>query len=653
MKSKVRKVKDVRRQVDLSSQTITSADLFSIQPILSRQVIPHDNFQLNLLQFNRVDALPVPSFVKVKNRVDTFYVKYCQVWKPFDAFNTQKPYAAPSVLGGSSSSPYSNTIPTELPYVSILDLYNLFSVPYFGLSTKVNNPTYRPVAGLDPVVINNYSLAYDAVVNCHAYDFITLNSSSETFFGFKLTPKGQKVWSLFSVLGLKLPHVIQSEYAADYGRVHMSILPLMAFLSVKVNYYTPLKFRDYSFVNALSYLVDPVPSHRTDVSSSQLEDIVKPFYDNIIDILCQVYYGSDYFTDSAISVFGPTPTYSFHDPVSETYTRGVASGATPGNTSFSEPMIRADVNNGGYNSDHNYNVTEYLLYALKALTSEQQIAALTKNDLVAAATSLFGYKPDVADMVPLYLNHTNDLLVVSPETSMADTYNSSTNQGTPLGYKSGTMNGSLIVGQKDKKGKYHPLSFDFETNGQLLVVNSVSPDVMYTDGIPREVLNTTRKLFYDSNLARLGYQAVGMCELLLDIEQSTTKLDSSFGLKPKFSEFSYKVDLLGGMFCVPTLSEGLDSFHFSRLVSRFNASNDMWFALARSSSFTNNIEDTDGHQFDRIFQIADGFVDHIQQWNIFDIKARRDVVGKNEFTIGDDYDGKDIENPSLGSVINA
>ena len=116
-KSKIQLNRISRDKCNLSCQTITTARAVTLQPVKVFEVLPGDSMTFKMEMFNRIDGMPVSSFVQFYNRNVAFYVKNCQVWKPYDAFKTSAPYA----FG------YQNVIPQKKPYLSAWDLFFIFS----------------------------------------------------------------------------------------------------------------------------------------------------------------------------------------------------------------------------------------------------------------------------------------------------------------------------------------------------------------------------------------------------------------------------------------------------------------------------------------------------------------------------------------------
>ena len=627
-KDTVVKPRSKRSSHDLSCQSLTTTDLFKIKPVFSRLTIPNDHFNIKTSQINRVDSLPVSSFVEIKNRLAWFHVKNVQVWKPWDAFITQAPYA----FGGL------NTVPSEVPYITPLDFSSIFDRSNgFGLVTH-------------DVVTASIQDIQDAYhfFEVSSYDKLEVNLNNDgtisSVFAYKFTVKGRLIYDVLYSLGYRFPDITftgTSEYSAqvlDYGGVHMSLLPLMAYLSVLVNYYVPVKFRSFAFVNSFSYLVNPYNFHVNRFWTSISNTDVISFWVNVFDILCEVYYGSDYFTDSLAN--SPYRTFS----------NGVYS--TPGDTSQNGQAV---IDTGtippqaiiGNNHDNNPYLTQYIISALQAVTSKSQLAALTNNDIVGRALSMFGYKPEVADMVPSLLSHENNNIYVSPEVAQADTYDSNTGEGTPLGYKAGRGEGVI---------KDYQCKFDFDDYGQLLCISSVSPDILYTYGLHREMMHTSRGLCFDPAYVNLGPQAIANIELpnQFMFESSDGQVSllprNTFGFQNRFAELGYRRDFMSGDFVMKSRNAGLDPFHFSRKILVNDCINTKIFALSRYSS----LDSPYGvGQYDRIFFDQSSQNDHIQQWNVFEIKADRDIPYNGEMSVGDDNNGKEQEVGRHSEVLNA
>lgn len=597
-----------RDKVNLSCQTITTARAITLQPTKVFEVLPGDAMSIKMEQFNRVDGMPVSSFVQFYNRNVAFYVKNCQVWKPFDSYKSGAPYA----FG------YENVVPTKKPFISAWDLFFLFS----HHSGQFTLTTYEDLTSQ----VQDYD-DIERLLSNHAYDFILDTDGNHPVYGYKFTAQGRCVYKMLYSLGYRFPRYINPMQSIDeYLQLEMSLLPLMSYLSVLVNYYVPLKWRTYQFVNSMSYLVDPVPQHFQGTSVPESNDM-KSWVDGVCRLLCYVYYGDDYFTSSLLTpmdqpnggINGDVQDPNLPSP-SSVYPWSTPSGGQ-------EPVL--------YNSGEEYDAySQYLVYALSCVTGQAQLSAMTLNDIKAATLAKFGYKAESADMVPYILEKSDDTINVSPVMSLANTFDEATGEGSVVGYKAGNGQGVAKLSGK----------FRFDTYGTLLFVNSIMPRYFYYNGIRRELLRVRSDEEFDRNFAKLGYQAIAKAELDIDVYNPM----NTFGFTRKYADYAKGHDDLGGDFVINTANLGLDAFHFGRKVKKDAANNEAFACATTSRSLNPQRTGVDGYQFDRVF--ISTATDPIQQWYLFDIKATRQI--ESTMTVGD-ADGEVVETKPVGATLNS
>lgn len=595
-----------RSKENLSSQTITTARAISLQPVLVHDILPGDSFNVKMEQFNRVDALPVSSFIQFKNRNVAFYVKNCQVWKPFDAFKTGAPYA----FG------YQNVVPTKKPFLTPFDLFFLF-VTDNALVSDVDTTDAQDSEGLKRM-INNHECDFAYVIGNNLY-------------AKQLRARGRAFYKVLYQLGYRMPSFI--DFSADLSQMYaleMSLLPLMSYMSVIVNYYVPLKWRSYQFVNSMSYLVDPVPQHLTaDGDSPSVE--LRSWFTSVFNICTMIYYGDDYFTSSLVEpLTSPNGQGTYFFPGMDNEGTEQSGIVQRDGVVLGQPAATT-VNVGSVPDSY----TQYLIYALSCVTGQAQLSAMTLNDVKAATLAKFGYKAESADMVPYILDKVDDTINVVPEMSMADTYNSATKTGAPIGFKAGSGQGTAQL-----KGNYK-----FDNYGTLLFVNSIMPAYFYYHGIRRPLLRVSQEEEYDRNYTKLGYQAIARAELDIDINNPL----NTFGFTRKYADYAKGNDILGGDFVINSANAGLEAFHFGRNV-RTAAENDAAFSLATNGdeTYSRFYRSYDGGQYNRVFVSSE--TDPIQQWYLFDIKATRQI--DSGMTIGE-FDGEVIETKPVGATLNS
>ena len=655
-KTKIGAPSGKRSTHNLSCQSLTTSDLFKTQPIFCREVFKGDKFDIQMLNLNRVDNLPVSSFVAINNRFHWFYVKMTQVWKPFDNFINKVPYCYPDANGEPDSA-----IPSEVPYFTFADLL-MFFYPNLKAGTDsthyLNNQLFQGITPTEfavstrPQEATSDSVITTAInkLNNHTADFVYVyddNSSSQTNKAvcacLKLTDAGRRLFNILQMLGYRMPQFymdvaddsIFSTYKNNvgaYSGIRQSALPFMAYLSILMNYFVPTKWRDYSFVNSMAYLKSPIPHVGGIKSPTATPTLYASFRDRVYRLVLNAFYGSDYFTDSLV----------------QPYNMRVSSVLDESPTASTEKMAVVDSPNDGVpavtniSTGQNLYVDEYILAALKAVSTKAQISALTNNNLLAAALQQFGYKPEQADMIPYLLAQRDDQIVVEPVIATAEGAN------VPLGYKAGEGVGSANM----------KCDFDFDDFGFLICVNSITPDYFYADGINREMLHTQPEDFHDPAFVNLGFQPVCKGELFVNPAKNSTNygspsdylMDDTFGFQNKYAEYGYRRDFIGGDFVINSMNNGLDVFHFKRATDGdVNARhiNSEQFAVAAYGTAQGVYK----NQFDRIFGVVAAGLDHIQQWNYFKILATRSIPSNGEWTVGDD-DKNVVEGAGVTDNIN-
>lgn len=694
-KTKVGAPQSKRSKHNLSNSHITTTDLFKIQPTFCREVFKGDRFDIKMVQINRVDALPVSSFVEIDNKHHWFFAKMCQIWKPFQAFITKAPYAFP--YDGTGSNAFSikgrNVVPSEVPFITAAELFFFFvlgvempdtpSVPFALSASKwFDNPTdAQPTTHMyatgDGTTFdaNFYKRIRDGFDN-HEYDFVYVGNlkhvdpvTYSTNVGgvacFKLNAIGRYIYSVLYSLGYRVPRFyLGVSWSPEQGgsstsplveqylgyqnttellNIHESFLPWLAYLNIILNYYVPTKFRDYAFVQSMSYLTNPVPhGSSTPIDPSHNTPTDKTWRGLVVNTMLSLYYGSDYFTDTLVKPYSDSSIAPLDDPADPNL--GLVASTIHGAAGNPVPAI---VQANGTNVTST--LSSYLLASLKAVSTKQQIRALTRNNVVGSMLQQFGIKPESEDMIPYCLSQHNDQIIVSPEVTTADTFDLAQDSdgnplGSPAGYKAGKGEGTARFDDK----------FDFDDYGFLICVNSVSPEIMLADGLNREMVHTLPEDFFDPAFVNLGYQPVANFELTLnpdntDASMPAYKVTDVFGFQNKYAEYGYPKYSMAGDFVINSINRELDGYHFNRKLDGVKPKyllNGPLFAMAKIAQAGVDNYARFNSQYDRIFDVNDPNYDHIQQWTYFKVFAERSIPANGEFVVGDDdknvVDGKGV-----------
>lgn len=257
----------------------------------------------------------------------------------------------------------------------------------------------------------------------------------------------------------------------------------------------------------------------------------------------------------------------------------------------------------------------------------------------------YGVRPtaerlDMAEYVGGY-----DFPVHIGDVTSTSQYAASSPWGTSgLGTQAGK--GVAATGENDKSH----MEYFAQEHGILMSVMSILPDTGYYQGVHRSWTrgyNGDGHLeFFNQNFENLGFQPVLNQELYVPEHTDYSNFDPKgvFGYSPRYSEYKFEPDVLGGDFVSRDTATGADSFHLFRQL-RYTSSQ----PLALNENFTacHNTANT----FDRIFQTTDNQLNHFA----CDINCRAKVTSNMaefaEPSIADvqESEGRKVEVPYGGT----
>lgn len=620
-RQQVQKNKGKRSWKNLSCQTITTSDLFRIQPIFCREVLPHDKMKVSMRQLSRLDSLPFPSFVNIHNRNIWYYCKMTDLWSPWNSFindgywyyNGQN-YKVNKTLHMTKEW-FTRYWFSRMGFNVASDTFTLF-----GDGSIDNSLTSSPLLNHD------YDLYFQYPTNT---------------YGCNLNNPGRIVFSILYSLGFRLPYAtLFNDFSTNkFTDSYVNLMPLLAYANIFVYNFIPAKFRD-SYIQKLTgfrYRLSSFTGTPT-VADSKL-------FDDLFSIFTYNFYGSDYFTDSLESLAPKGYQSGSEYDLNVGLTTAEVKSENAGDTYHRQPGIKENSVSGAITY-----LSQYMLTLLKNKTIASQIANITPGSTQARLIGLLGIKSDAGSHQPIEIARNYDSIVIRPEVAQADT---AQQNGKPLGYKAG----SAEQYYQDKKDH----DFSFDDYGILICVNAVVPDYFYYAGTHREMMHVDREDFAQELYADTGMQAVALEELYNYDSLNPVmnfNLNSYFGFQTKYAEYGYRKDILGGAFCIPTQNLALDAFHFGRQfvdstpvdeTTEVPHQNDIAFAVCNWAGMQSGSAYNKFHQFDRIFNYQSSMADHIQQWTYFDISMKRDVAANGDFTIGDNG-GRTFEIPSISDV---
>ena len=256
-----------REHIYLPSRVITTNDFGFCLPIFAREVIPGDQWHLDISSFLRLSPLSVPTYASIRQTVRAFYVRFSSVWLPWNDFYAGRPYVNNGVSYNFDT----------VPQISNADIVDFFA--------KNSNE------------ITQGTPDFEAIVRVSAEDAVIKK--------FRFKDDYRRMYSLLLNLGYKINWIIWTpnhQYTTD--GTQFSLLPLLCYLRAYYDYYLPSR---YTNTTTLRQIFDKVSYDAEDLQTV-LGYVRDTLYCN---------FDSDYFTASWLNPNSPltqtSSQYVFQD----------------------------------------------------------------------------------------------------------------------------------------------------------------------------------------------------------------------------------------------------------------------------------------------------------------------------------------------------
>lgn len=584
---------------DLSSRHIGTTNFGELKPIYCESVIPSDRFSLDVQSFTRLDPMPAPSMAEMFVHTRCFFVPYNTILHGFSEFinNTRN--------------------------VNSVATLSSFKVPYM-LETTVCH------AFLDA------ALAQRALDN-QPYDIRIVVSYSDNgapvFNNYKFTVQGRRIYNILTSLGYNFTFDDTKNGKAKY-----SLLPLIAFCKVYLDWYVPSKYWTSDppiiwlrqFVNIDYDNLAGVSTFYLNNGSILTETLIKLFK---IDF--SVFFTQDYFTNCLKEPFGNVPdmqTWSNVEPSFPTSSDGqnqVSSQADYGSLVVQKT------------SDKN------LLSAFDMKTVGQLQKIVNKGMVIDQKVQdylrvTFGIEPSTdALRISKYVGHFADTIKVGDVMSNADTMDASGNSGAVLGQFAGRGLG------------YQQGHFTFSAGanyGLVLVLQDIVPTPFYYQGLPNFVTAIDRLDFFTPEFDALCSAPVPIQRLFNDQPLST--YDSVFGYLPQYSEYKVGHDVLSGNFRLHSVNADLSPWYQSRKLSHIETpTGPSPTPITISSSFAKALWSSKYNDFNSIFYSDGSVADPFYQIHDIKVSCYRKAKSLIEQMFDDDDYKDGSTNVELGGSI--
>lgn len=438
----------------------------------------------------------------------------------------------------------------------------------FIVDTPHNQPAGTGIIPYVPRIQNSVLMSLfitsdfsSTVTGSAAYDFD--NGGSH----YVLTPFGRQAMKNLESLGYKIIWNSKSEF-------YFSALPLLSLCKAYMDYYFPQAYAHYGIYATVDGIFQRQVTYN--LTSSELF--------TIFQVIACVGYNDDFYSAVWDNPTGPNSgvgSTSFNIP---DFTQSSVSSPTAPDAivqlNFNGTPIW-DVTENGY-------FTQYLDSSLKALTMYVKRHQLSSYAIDRYLME-FGISLDVDKLKrSTFIGDDSFPFQIGDVMSNSDT---SADGGASLGAYAGKG-----VGYSEGK------VFDFNVTefGYLFVLNSIVPDVAYTQGIDRNVLVQSKLDFITGEFDGLSPALVSQAEVLVDTKGSSynDQLPSrGFGFGPMYYWWKIPYDRMTGSFRYDSQNADLNGWFTNRM---FDASQ----YLSNPSAFIHNLDfvlGLDGFQYDRIF----------------------------------------------------
>lgn len=560
-KSRVKVAAANRGKFDLSSKVMTTLNIGDTQPIYCREVVPGDKWNLSISSFSRLAPLPVPTFAQVKQINRVFYVKYKDIWKGWEDFYTQTNsyYNFSSVTNPKVPWESNNNFVSTLLEVQIqVNSYN---------SQKVSVPLFDPQE-----VESNKSFTFNGKI-------------------YTITYYGKKVLSLLNGLGIRLNF-------ASTDTTPISLLPILAFLKVHLDYYLPSRYYNTSSIRSL------LSNYVAQDFDTEIGSIIQELYN-----ASMYYIDNDYFTASWASPNNIGNNTSIGKNTIRDYSlTGNASNypvIITDQYSSMDNALSAPRNAG--NSTNSSSLSAQGLKILEKLYDWATRKNLSGNKYFEQILTQYGINiPSHDDGRSYYLGGSQAI------TKFGEVYSTADSNGINVGD---------YAGRGQMSSRSNSINLDAQDFGVVLCLTSLVPEMGYVQGRNREWLHVSPLDFYQPEFDCVGMQGIRKDELLTVTKEAdyktvtigtdtySNKADTIIGYQPRYSEYRRPIDILNGDFAFNTPQDSLAAYHTFRIMPTDKPQlSTLSQYFRRSDSFSdslNRIFNYQGHDADHFICVYD------------------------------------------------
>lgn len=585
-----------RNKFDLSRTHLTTMDFGQIVPLFVEETIPGDKFNVGSNYFSRMAPLVKPTYGKFQFKTVSVFVPYHQIADDADAW-----------LAGKNQ--WEGTT-TKHRFMYVRDLAEFVCTYCFA-----------PVS------------EEDSLENC---DVAYTNASGN--YEYRRYSEYGRYWvKILNSLGYAVPQGINLStssvwYTTGAGAEKLSGYPLLAFFKA----YNDWMSQSQKFnTSNLSRLLKNVRNNVADTGYSTTGQLSAVLVWQLF-LELKLNYENDYFTsawrypDSAIGVSQSISSIQAPYSISDEVVRGDIINYNVDGVKISS------VGSAGYSS----NLAQRTLDFLKSFDDWVRRNNYSGSRAVQQIYSRFGIKTDDYKTNYAHVIKTDSSPIqVGDVTATAQDF---VGEGSSKNVTIGDYAGKGIMSSGD--------GFDFTADdyGLLMILGYFTVSPMMAYGYDRRVLRTEPLDYYNPEFDGLGADAISLGEVFTNSTWNPDDDPSSdkqiFGFTERYNSYRYGRDVITGEFRNMHEDSEMNTWHTGRLLTDVRYDDDM---VAQSDSM--NTLSPVSSEYNRIFSITDGSVDHFYLTAQFNVSAVRPILSINQAPrLGEG----DTTVPRNGNVIN-
>ena len=563
---KVKSAVKSHNKFDLSRSHLTTMEFGQIVPLLAEETVPGDKFSINAEYFSRLAPLVKPTYGKFQFKTVSGFVPYHQIAFDADAW-----------IGGKT------TFEGQTPHQRWIRMGELMS--FFFNQCSVGGTS------------NDCAFSY-------------VDSSGAQQYR-KWTNKGRYWAKILNALGYAVPQGLDQQtgsyWLTTYKDVAVSAYPLLAFFKMYNDYMSQSQRFN---ISQLSAFLQNVKYGRTQVGYQPatgeiiLSGITLMFNNLLLN------YENDYFTSAWQN---PNSALSgAMESVSTMNVPGVSGANWDGRIVSGNDFdaVQLAVNSG---SPSTVEIPQRALDFLRSFDDWVRRNNYSGSRAVQQVYSRFGIKTD--DYKSHYANiiSTDSLPVqVGDVTSTADTTTAT------LGSYAGK---GIMAGNKG-------ISCQVSDYGIILILGYFTVTPMNPYGFDRKVLRSDPLDYYTPEFDGLGADAISLGEYYANaiaVAADTTHDTDVFGFTERYNSYRYGRDQITGEFRDFHTFADMNAWHTGRNLGMVRQLGNL---VAQSSSV--NTLETNDSQYNRIFSVTNGDVDHFYLTCRFSVDALRPMLNLNQ-----------------------